>query len=191
MGIGIGVILAGVIMLASFVGMLFCAKLQRSQPNAKFLAIGLLCVVLLCGSYILSDQMGDGDIQTIISRENKYAKSAAIELGKNLKTKFSSGVVIISSPGYEKNKREQEIVAGLKESLLAAKVVPLEFPKSKNGKMDQMEIDQRQLGKILGLRSRASEILSRKRPMSINIIRKLSKALIIQADILIQPYETI
>jgi len=57
-------------------------------------------------------------------------------------------------------------------------------------KMDQMEIDQKQLGEILGLRSRASEILSRKRPMSINIIRKLSKALIIPADILIQPYKT-
>lgn len=57
-------------------------------------------------------------------------------------------------------------------------------------KMEQMEIDQKQLGIILGLRSRASEILSRKRPMSINIIRKLSKALIIPADILIQPYET-
>ncbi len=57
-------------------------------------------------------------------------------------------------------------------------------------KMEQMEIDQKQLGKIIGLRSRASEILSRKRPMSINIIRKLSKALIIPADILIQPYET-
>ena len=58
-------------------------------------------------------------------------------------------------------------------------------------KMEQMELSQKQLAEIIGLKSRASEILSRKRPMSINIIRKLSKALAIPADILIQPYETI
>ena len=58
-------------------------------------------------------------------------------------------------------------------------------------KMEQMGIDQKKLGEIIGLRSRASEILSRKRPMSINIIRKISKALAIPADILIQPYKTV
>ena len=58
-------------------------------------------------------------------------------------------------------------------------------------KMEQMNINQSELAKIIGLRSRASEILSRKRPMSINIIRKISSALSIPADILIQPYERI
>lgn len=58
-------------------------------------------------------------------------------------------------------------------------------------KMEQMEMSQKDLAVIIGLKSRASEILSRKRPMSINIIRKISKALSIPADILIQPYETV
>ena len=58
-------------------------------------------------------------------------------------------------------------------------------------KMEQMEMTQKDLAQVLGLKSRASEILSRKRPMSINIIRKISKALLIPADILIQPYETV
>lgn len=57
-------------------------------------------------------------------------------------------------------------------------------------KMEQMEMTQKDLADLLGLKSRASEILSRKRPMSINIIRKLSRALSIPADILIQPYTT-
>lgn len=57
-------------------------------------------------------------------------------------------------------------------------------------KMEQMEMTQKDLAEILGLKSRASEILSRKRPMSINIIRKISQALSIPADILIQPYDT-
>ena len=57
-------------------------------------------------------------------------------------------------------------------------------------KMDQMELTQKDLAELIGLKSRASEILSKRRPMSINIIRKLSKALAIPADILIQPYKT-
>jgi len=58
-------------------------------------------------------------------------------------------------------------------------------------KMEQMEMSQKDLAEVIGLKSRASEILSRKRPMSISIIRKISKALSIPADILIQPYETV
>lgn len=58
-------------------------------------------------------------------------------------------------------------------------------------KMEQMEMSQKDLAEVIGLKSRASEILSRKRPMSINIIRKISTALSIPADILIQPYETV
>lgn len=58
-------------------------------------------------------------------------------------------------------------------------------------KMDQMGLSQSDLAQILGLKSRASEILSRRRPMSISIIRKLSDALGIPADILIQPYKTV
>ena len=58
-------------------------------------------------------------------------------------------------------------------------------------KMEQMDLYQKDLAEVTGLKSRASEILSRKRPMSINIIRKISKALGIPADILIQPYVTI
>ena len=58
-------------------------------------------------------------------------------------------------------------------------------------KMEQMDMTQKDLANVIGLKSRASEILSRKRPMSINIIRKISKALSIPADISIQPYETV
>ena len=58
-------------------------------------------------------------------------------------------------------------------------------------KMEQMDLSQRDLAELIGLKSRASEILTRKRPMSIGIIRKLSQALSIPADILIQPYETV
>ena len=58
-------------------------------------------------------------------------------------------------------------------------------------RMEQMGLTQKDLAAIIGLKSRASEILARKRPMSINIMRKISKAFKIPADILIQPYEVL
>lgn len=57
--------------------------------------------------------------------------------------------------------------------------------------MEQMGLTQKDLAEIIGLKSRASEIMSKKRTMSINTIRKVSKALSIPADILIQPYQTV
>ena len=56
-------------------------------------------------------------------------------------------------------------------------------------RMEQMGLEQKDLVKILGLKSRASEILSRKRQLSLNIIRKLNEVLGIPAEILIKRYE--
>ena len=101
-------------------------------------------------------------------------------------------VIFHSEPGTEENDELQILIMLMEryENELVGEFPDPDPIEAIKFKMEQMEIDQKQLGKIIGLRSRASEILSRKRPMSINIIRKLSKALIIPADILIQPYET-
>lgn len=58
-------------------------------------------------------------------------------------------------------------------------------------RMEQMGLEQKDLSRILGSKSRASMLLAQKRPMSLDMIRKLSKELMIPADILIQPYETV
>ncbi len=55
--------------------------------------------------------------------------------------------------------------------------------------MEQMGIDDNELGLILNSRSRASEILNRKRKLSIAHIRKLTKHLKIPADVLIKDYD--
>ena len=55
--------------------------------------------------------------------------------------------------------------------------------------MEQMGLNDNDLGKILSSRSRASEILSRKRKLSIAHIRKLTEHLKIPADVLIKDYE--
>ena len=55
-------------------------------------------------------------------------------------------------------------------------------------RMDQMNLNQRDLAKIIGSKSRASEIMNRKRPLSIRQIRTLQKTLNIPAEVLLREY---
>jgi HTH-type transcriptional regulator/antitoxin HigA len=55
-------------------------------------------------------------------------------------------------------------------------------------RMEQMGYTQNDLAKILGFKSRASEILNRKRKLSLEMIRQLHTTLNIPTDVLIQIY---
>ncbi len=55
-------------------------------------------------------------------------------------------------------------------------------------RMDQMDLKRLDLEKFVGSRSRVSEILGRKRHMSITMIRKLTRGLGISANTLIREY---
>ena len=55
-------------------------------------------------------------------------------------------------------------------------------------RLDQMGLSEKELGEILGYRSRKSEILSGKRKLSLAMIRKLNEVLHIPAEVLIQAY---
>lgn len=55
-------------------------------------------------------------------------------------------------------------------------------------RMEQLNYSQKDLANIIGLKSRASEILNRKRKLSLSMIRKLSKELNIPSEVLIQDY---
>ena len=55
-------------------------------------------------------------------------------------------------------------------------------------RMEQMNYTQSDLANILGIKSRASEILNRKRKLSLDMIRKLHSKLNISTEVLIQAY---
>jgi HTH-type transcriptional regulator/antitoxin HigA len=55
-------------------------------------------------------------------------------------------------------------------------------------RMEQMGYNQNDLAKIIGFKSRASEILNRKRKLSLEMIRQLHTTLNIPTDVLIQNY---
>lgn len=54
--------------------------------------------------------------------------------------------------------------------------------------MDSRGLTRRDLEPFLGSRARVSEVLNRKRPLSLEMIRKLNTGLGIPAEVLIQPY---
>jgi HTH-type transcriptional regulator/antitoxin HigA len=68
---------------------------------------------------------------------------------------------------------------------------PIELPdpiEAIKFRMEQMGYNQTDLARVVGLKSRASEILSGKRKLSLDMIRQLHDKLNIPTDVLIQAY---
>jgi HTH-type transcriptional regulator / antitoxin HigA len=55
--------------------------------------------------------------------------------------------------------------------------------------IDELGHTQAELAELLGSRSRASEVLSRRRALTVDMIHKISEAWKIPADLLVQPYK--
>ena len=55
-------------------------------------------------------------------------------------------------------------------------------------RMEQMNMNQKDLAEIVGFTSRVSEILNRKRKLTLTMIRKLSATLHIPTEVLVQEY---
>lgn len=58
-----------------------------------------------------------------------------------------------------------------------------------NHAIEEMGHSQAELAELLGSRSRASEILSRRRALTVDMIHKIGKAWRIPADLLVRPYQ--
>jgi HTH-type transcriptional regulator / antitoxin HigA len=55
--------------------------------------------------------------------------------------------------------------------------------------IDELGHSQAELAELLGSRSRASEILARRRALTVDMIHKISEAWKIPADLLVRPYK--
>jgi HTH-type transcriptional regulator / antitoxin HigA len=55
-------------------------------------------------------------------------------------------------------------------------------------RMEQLNYNAKDLANVIGFRSRVSEILSKKRKLSLNMIRSINKRMHIPTDVLIQEY---
>ncbi len=89
-----------------------------------------------------------------------------------------------------KESDELEILSILIENY-ESKQFPIEAPNPIDAilfRLDQMNMKKSELKSILGSRSRISEILNKKRKLSLSMIRKLNDNLKIPAEVLIQEY---
>jgi len=84
----------------------------------------------------------------------------------------------LAIPGILIEKYEDEnFIIGLPDPIEAIKF-----------RMEQLRYNQVDLAKVVGLKSRASEILSKKRKLSLDMIRQLHDKLNILTDVLLQRY---
>jgi hypothetical protein len=119
------VILVGIVMVLALIGMIACAKKQRTNPNAQPLAIGLLIVVIACGVTIMikTGAFGDGDTRTIIENETRFACAKAEKLGKYLASKFGGeSVLVVANSDFNTNERTKRLISSLKDGLGSANV---------------------------------------------------------------------
>ena len=68
---------------------------------------------------------------------------------------------------------------------------PIEMPdpiEAIKFRMEQMGMKQKDLVKLVGFKSRVSEIMNRKRKLTLDMIRKLNTTLHIPTDVLVQDY---
>lgn len=56
-------------------------------------------------------------------------------------------------------------------------------------RMEALGLDRKDLEPMIGTRARVSEVLSRKRPLTINMIRRLNQEMRIPAEVLIRAYD--
>ncbi len=56
-------------------------------------------------------------------------------------------------------------------------------------RMEALGLARKDLEPMIGTRARVSEVLSRKRPLTINMIRRLNEEMRIPAEVLIRPYD--
>ena len=98
--------------------------------------------------------------------------------------------VIFDSKRNTKEGDELEILSVLINNYESEKF-PIEMPDpiaAINFRMEQLGLKQKDLVEYIGFKSRVSEIMNKKRKLTLEMIRKLSQNLRIPTEILIQEY---
>lgn len=98
-------------------------------------------------------------------------------------------IIFDSNPGTKEGD-ELEIL-GILIDKYESEHFPIELPdpiEAIKFRMEQLNYSQNDLAEVIGLKSRASEILNKKRKLSLEMIRKLTEKLHIPSEVLIQAY---
>lgn len=113
-----------------------------------------------------------------------------IKTDKEYQAALSRLEEIFDSKKDSKNADELELLALLIEKY-EEEISPIDLPdpiEAIKFRMDQLGYKQKDLAKAIGFKSRVSEILNKKRKLTIDMIRKLHDTLGIPTDVLIKEY---
>jgi HTH-type transcriptional regulator/antitoxin HigA len=98
--------------------------------------------------------------------------------------------VIFDSPANSKTGDELELLSLLIDNYEKEKY-PIDLPdpiEAIKFRMEQLGYKQKDLAKVTGRKNRISEILNRKRKLTLDMIRKLNEVLGIPTDVLVREY---
>ena len=113
-----------------------------------------------------------------------------IKSGKQYKKALAAMEQIFDSPSNSKKGKEAELLALLIEAYEEEHYKinapdPIEAIKIR---MEEMELKQKDLVGLIGSKGIVSEVLSKKRKLTVDMIRKLSAKLKINTNVLVQEY---
>jgi HTH-type transcriptional regulator/antitoxin HigA len=98
--------------------------------------------------------------------------------------------VIFEAKKGSKNGDELELLSLLIDNYEKEKI-PIDLPdpiEAIKFRMEQLGYSQKDLTEVIGLKSRVSEILNRKRKLTLDMIRKLHEVLGIPTEVLVREY---
>lgn len=106
-----------IIMGISVIGMLVCAKLQKSKPAATPLAVLFLLMILVCGAMVVTKSLSSGgDLAQVQKRESSYIEASAYVLAKNLAEAYPDSTALIIAPqNFATSKRVRNLMRGFTE----------------------------------------------------------------------------
>ena len=113
-----------------------------------------------------------------------------IKTTKDYKSALNRMEVIFDSPKGTSKSDEADILAVLIDEY-EKKYYPIEAPDPIEAikiRMEEMQLKQADLADVIGGKNRVSEILNRKRKLTVEMIRQLASKLNLSADILIGDY---
>lgn len=113
-----------------------------------------------------------------------------IKTDKEYQAALSRLEEIFDSKKNSKNADELELLSLLIEKY-EDEISPIDLPdpiEAIKFRMDQLGYKQKDLANVIGLKSRVSEILNKKRKLTIDMIRKLHDTLGIPTEVLIKEY---
>ena len=109
-------VLTIVIMIAAFIGMIICAKKQKTNPNAKTFAIFCLIVVVICAGKFLIDSGALGgmsrEMKEALASYERFSEASAQAAGEYVSQKFGGKKAIIVASGGNAFEKQPNKLAG-------------------------------------------------------------------------------